>query len=182
MRKINFLFNKNLFFSFLNKTIRWGYSKIPIQWDGSFEHPKRMLKLMGKKILTILRSKILFIKTYVFQIRWKYSGVQLNICSRCNKQPTFSDKYFGKIRITHNYEWNLERTSNSSQALVLSRKSLHITPLCSLLLTLLKDKCMCLQDWVKIESHSSCRTNAILEYFCALYMKHHTVMYCPLFV
>ena len=27
----------------------------------SFEHPKHMLKLMGKKIFTILRSKILFI-------------------------------------------------------------------------------------------------------------------------
>ena len=25
-----------------------------------FEHPKPMLKLMGKKIITILRSKILF--------------------------------------------------------------------------------------------------------------------------
>ena len=31
------------------------------QCDGSFEHPKHMLKLMGKKIFTILRSKILFI-------------------------------------------------------------------------------------------------------------------------
>ena len=24
-------------------------------WDGSFEHPKHMFKLMGKKIITILR-------------------------------------------------------------------------------------------------------------------------------
>ena len=28
---------------------------------GSFEHPKHMLKLMGKKILTTLHSKIMFI-------------------------------------------------------------------------------------------------------------------------
>ena len=38
-----------------------GYSKEPSQWDGSFEHPKHMLKLMGKRIFTILCSKILFI-------------------------------------------------------------------------------------------------------------------------
>ena len=35
----------------------------PSQWDGSFEHPKHILKLMGNKIFTILRSKIMFIKT-----------------------------------------------------------------------------------------------------------------------
>ena len=29
--------------------------------NGSFEHPKHMLKLMGKKIFTILCSKIVFI-------------------------------------------------------------------------------------------------------------------------
>ena len=28
--------------------------------DGSFEHPKHMLKLMGKNIFKFLRSKILF--------------------------------------------------------------------------------------------------------------------------
>ena len=31
------------------------------QLDGSFEHPKHMLKLTGKKIFTVLGSKILFI-------------------------------------------------------------------------------------------------------------------------
>ena len=25
------------------------------QWDGSFEHPKHMFKIMGKKIFTLLR-------------------------------------------------------------------------------------------------------------------------------
>ena len=44
-----------------------------------------------------------------------------------------------------NYEWNLEKTSNSSDR-VIQEVILHITPLCSLLHTLLKDKCMCLQD------------------------------------
>ena len=34
-----------------------GYSKEPCQWDGSFEHPKHMLKLMGKKYLQFCLSK-----------------------------------------------------------------------------------------------------------------------------
>ena len=33
-----------------------GYSKEPSQWDGSFEHPKHMLKLMVKKLNKILRK------------------------------------------------------------------------------------------------------------------------------
>ena len=53
--------SKKLFFFFLNHNICCGYSKEPSQWDGSFEHPKHMLKLMGKKIFTIERWKILFI-------------------------------------------------------------------------------------------------------------------------
>ena len=54
-----------------------------------------------------------------------------------------------------NYEWNLERMSNSSQSTspagwvlweeLFEEVILHITPLCSLSHTLLKDKCMCLQ-------------------------------------
>ena len=40
---------------FLSQNICWGYSKEPSHLDGSFELPKRMLKLMGMKIFTILR-------------------------------------------------------------------------------------------------------------------------------
>ena len=50
--------NENLLL-FLNQNICCGYSnnsKETSQWDGSFEHPKHMFKLMGKKIITILRS------------------------------------------------------------------------------------------------------------------------------
>ena len=39
--------NYQLFFIFLNQNICCGYSKEPSQGDGSFEHPKRMFKLMG---------------------------------------------------------------------------------------------------------------------------------------
>ena len=50
----------------------------------------------------------------------------------------------------HNYEWNLERTSNFSQQVfckeLLEESILHITPLSYLLHTLLKDNCMCLQE------------------------------------
>ena len=46
---------RKMIFLFLNQNICCGYSKEPSQWDGSFEHPKYMLKKMGKKIFTILR-------------------------------------------------------------------------------------------------------------------------------
>ena len=61
---------------------------------------------------------------------------------------------------TRNYEWTLERTSNSSQSTgpvgrvlweeLFEEFILHITSLGSLLHTLLKDKCMCLQDAWKL--------------------------------
>ena len=44
---------------FLNQNICCGYSKEPSQCDDSFEHPKHMFRLLGKKIITILHSKIL---------------------------------------------------------------------------------------------------------------------------
>ena len=47
---------QKLDFLFLNQNMCCGYSKDPSQWYGSFEYPKCMLKLMGKKILTLLRS------------------------------------------------------------------------------------------------------------------------------
>ena len=50
--------NGELFFLFLNQNICCGYPKVPSQWDGSFEHPKHVFKLMDKKINSILLSKI----------------------------------------------------------------------------------------------------------------------------
>ena len=41
--------NENLILLFLNQNIWCGYSKEPSQGDGSFEHPKHILKLMGIK-------------------------------------------------------------------------------------------------------------------------------------
>ena len=41
--------SRKLFFLFLNQNICCGYSKEPSRRDGSFEHPKHMFKLMGKK-------------------------------------------------------------------------------------------------------------------------------------
>ena len=48
--------NGKLFFLFLYQNICCGYAKKPSQRDGSFEHPKHMFKLMGKKMMRILRS------------------------------------------------------------------------------------------------------------------------------
>ena len=41
--------NRKLISLFLNQNIRCGYSKEPSRGDSSFEQPKHMLKLMGKK-------------------------------------------------------------------------------------------------------------------------------------
>ena len=59
---------KEIIFLFLNQNICCVYSKEPSQWDSSFEHPKQMFKLMGKKIFTILRSIFFY----------------LNLCTLCN--------------------------------------------------------------------------------------------------
>ena len=61
----------------------------------------------------------------------------------------------------------------------------HITynSLCSLLHTLLKDKYMCMQKWHgKTVSCSSCRTSAILKYFCSLVQKFHKLAHIYLCV
>ena len=50
--------HRKIIFLFLKQNLCCGYSKEPPQWDGSFDHPKHMLKLMGKKIFTLLSSKI----------------------------------------------------------------------------------------------------------------------------
>ena len=54
------LYQKHNFLISQPKHMLWVLKRTS-QWDGSFEHPKHMLKLMGKKILTILRSQKLFI-------------------------------------------------------------------------------------------------------------------------
>ena len=54
---------KKYFFLILNQSICCGYPKEPSQWDGSFEHPKHMLKFMGKTIFKILRWNLMFILT-----------------------------------------------------------------------------------------------------------------------
>ena len=46
-----------MIFLFLNQNICCGYVKESSHQDDSFEHPKHMLKLMGKKIFTVLRFK-----------------------------------------------------------------------------------------------------------------------------
>ena len=58
--------NRKIIFLFLNQNIHCGYSKEPSRWDGSFEHPKHMLKIMGKKIFTILRYYIFVLVATIY--------------------------------------------------------------------------------------------------------------------
>ena len=61
--------NWKLFILFLNQNICCVYSKEPSQWDGSFEHSHHMFTLLGKKVITILRSNIL--------LNWTYAHISL---------------------------------------------------------------------------------------------------------
>ena len=61
--------NRKLFFLFLNQNICCECSKEPSQWDGSFENPKHMFRLLGKKIIAFLRSKSL--------LNWLYGKCRL---------------------------------------------------------------------------------------------------------
>ena len=66
--------NEKLFFLFLKQNICCGYSKEPSHWDGSFEHPKHMYKLMDKKIIAILRWKILLNWPYELYVKQTYEN------------------------------------------------------------------------------------------------------------
>ena len=56
--------NQKLIFLFLKQNIHCGCSKEPSHWDSPFEHSKQILKLIDKKIFTILCWKFLPIWTY----------------------------------------------------------------------------------------------------------------------
>ena len=87
--------------------------------------------------------------------------------------------YPSRGQIFHSSEWNLERTSNTSQsthptgrtsALGRITQGSHITyySLMFFIAYAFKGQVHVFAGWVKIVSHSSCRTSAILKYLCPL--------------
>ena len=69
---------KNIFLILNQNICSCGYSKEPSQrdgscWDGSFEHPKHMSKLMDWEIITILRWKTFLNWTYAKERTWSGS-------------------------------------------------------------------------------------------------------------
>ena len=75
------LCTEKVFFLFLDQNICCGYSKEPSHWDGYFEHPKHIIKLISKKTFTILWATFLYTQTQVLQIinEWKTHQVKLNV-------------------------------------------------------------------------------------------------------
>ena len=69
VRKVIKVCDWKLIFWILSQNICCEYSKEPSQWDGSYEHPKHMLKLRDKKIFSILRSYFFAILTNAFPLR-----------------------------------------------------------------------------------------------------------------
>ena len=113
--------------------------------------PEDVTVMFGTWVLLIWSSTLLL--GYLSPIWWeKESNLKMFTLFRPRGQTFHSS--------TCNYKWNLERTSNSSQSTrpvglvlweeLLEEVKLHITPFCSLLHTLLKDKLMCLQDKLKL--------------------------------
>ena len=86
-------------FLFLSKGICYGCSKEPSQWDGSFEHPQYILRLIDKKIFGILCSNIclrVFFVVFVFLFSWKTKK-----CIMCTQNlPSQGDGSF-LIPLTH---------------------------------------------------------------------------------
>ena len=64
--------NENSIYLFLNQNICCGYSKEPSQGDGSFKHPKHMLKWIGKKIFPI--SDLITLSVF---------GIECLVCNLC---------------------------------------------------------------------------------------------------
>ena len=72
----------------LNKNICCWYSKEPSQCDGSFEHPKHMLQLMGKKNITILLdTNVLLNRAYIKNPKKRESSQCLTKSTNCTVCP-----------------------------------------------------------------------------------------------
>ena len=93
---------------------------------------------------------------------------------------------------TRNYEWNLERTSNSSQSTcpvgrvlckeLLEEVILHIKTLMFFIAYAFKEQVPVFAGQLKIVSHLSCRTKAIFKYFCPLLLNSfNTAQFCMLY-
>ena len=79
--------NRKIIYLFLNQNICCWYSKEPSQQDGSFERPKHVLKLMGKKIFAIFMMKIcvflnLFCGPLLFACKIRFSQIQPNLTAK----------------------------------------------------------------------------------------------------
>ena len=65
--------SKKIISLYLNQNVCCEYSKQPSRWDGSFEHPKHMLKMMGKKIFTIVRGNFAYLNLRtIANFLWKH--------------------------------------------------------------------------------------------------------------
>ena len=108
--------NRKIIVLFQNQNICCGYSKEPSQWDGSFEHPKHMLKIMGKKTFTILRWKffaylnLCFYRITTTPIRAiSFQGVSqliyLILNSQLQESTLFKINPAGNIRVTKEMDY-----------------------------------------------------------------------------
>ena len=67
---------KKLIFLVLNQNICCGYSNEPSHWDGSFEHPKHMFKLISKEINASLGAQTILNWTYDWPSKIQCTGLK----------------------------------------------------------------------------------------------------------
>ena len=68
-----------IFFLYLSQNICCWYSKESSKRDGSFKYPKYMFRLLGKKIIVILRY-IFFLLYWTYDYKYTYQNL-LNLSS-----------------------------------------------------------------------------------------------------
>ena len=97
-------------FHLFNHNIWYRYSKESSQWEGSFKHPKQILKLMSKKFSTILsptflahRSRRLMGELIVYQWLWLCLSSILSILLSFNifKHPLLWNHWTNLIQILY---------------------------------------------------------------------------------
>ena len=83
---------RKIIFLFFNQNICCGYSKEPSQLDGSFEHPKHMLKLWVRKDLQFYPENLCLSKHMFDTAHFKQTNEQTN--KQTNKQTNLNNIHY----------------------------------------------------------------------------------------
>ena len=75
--------NRKITFLHFDQNICCGYSKELSEWDRSFEHPKHMLKIMGKKISNLMLKIFVYLNLCTKETCWSGRLCAQFVCLVC---------------------------------------------------------------------------------------------------